>query len=230
MHIGGLQKNSFIDYPERISAVLFLYGCNFRCPYCHNPELVNGEMEPLDPEQVMAFLKDRRGFLDGVVISGGEPALQKDLPGLCERIKEMGFPVKLDTNGSRPDVVRELIQQGLVDYLAMDIKTAPERYPETVWKEGDPERIRESIRLILDAGLPHEFRTTCVKPLVDEQIVREIGELIRGAEVYALQQCLTEKVLVPGFFHDPDLQRYSDDEMKHFQTIAAPCVRSCVVR
>ncbi|MBW1769313.1 MAG: anaerobic ribonucleoside-triphosphate reductase activating protein, partial [Deltaproteobacteria bacterium] len=131
MLFGGLQKSSLIDYPGKLSCVLFLSGCNFDCPYCHNPGLVKGRFSDhaqFEEKTVYDFLEKRRGFLDGVVVSGGEPTLQKDLVSLCEKLKEMGYPVKLDTNGSRPQVLRSLIDEGLVDYIAMDIKTDLLRY------------------------------------------------------------------------------------------------------
>ena len=131
MRIGGLQKNSLIDYPGKVSCVLFLSGCNFDCPYCHNPDLVRGSLSChpfLDEKAVYEFLKRRKRFLDGVVISGGEPTLNKNLFRLCEKIKQIGYPLKLDTNGSQPQVIKRLINEGLVDYIAMDIKTDPLHY------------------------------------------------------------------------------------------------------
>ena len=131
MRLAGLQKNSLIDYPGKASCVLFLFGCNFDCPYCHNPDLVRGGLSchaSLDEKTVYEFLERRKGLLDGVVISGGEPTLDKDLVFLCEKIKQIGYPLKLDTNGSQPQVIKRLIQEGLIDYIAMDIKTDPLHY------------------------------------------------------------------------------------------------------
>ena len=170
MVFGGLQKNSFIDYPGRISCVLFVSGCNFDCPYCHNPGLVKGgpmASPSLNGEAVFEFLERRKRFLDGVVISGGEPTLQKGLVCLCEKIKKMGYPVKLDTNGSRPKTVKKLVDEGLVDYIAMDIKTDPLHYPRSIKKDSDPDSILSSIQIIMNSALPYEFRTTCVKPIVE---------------------------------------------------------------
>ncbi|MBW1821111.1 MAG: anaerobic ribonucleoside-triphosphate reductase activating protein, partial [Deltaproteobacteria bacterium] len=154
MVFGGLQKNSFIDYPGKISCVLFTSGCNFDCPYCHNPELVNGcaKYSPFSTENgVYDFLYSRKAFLDGVVISGGEPTLQKDLVSICEKVKNMGYPVKLDTNGSRPLVIKQLLDNGLVDYIAMDIKTDPFNYSPLIKKDFKPDSIISSIRIIMES-------------------------------------------------------------------------------
>ncbi len=232
MHIGGLQKNSLIDYPGKISCVLFLAGCNFNCPYCHNPELVhnkNGASLFAMPEQMDRFFASRRSFLDGVVISGGEPTLHPQLTGLCERIKQHGYPVKLDTNGSRPEVIRSLIDGGLVDYVAMDIKTDPFSYWPRIQKTYQPDRIMESIRIVMDSAPKYEFRTTCVKPFVDKAVIETIGELIRGADHYVLQRFRDTIVLCPEFFHNtsPGL---TDSEMMQLQAAAAPYVKRCTIR
>jgi len=230
--IGGFQKNSLIDYPGRISAVLFLSGCNFDCPYCHNPDLARPCREyphTLDPEMIFSFLEKRKRFLDGVVISGGEPTLQKGLAGLCDRIKQLGYPVKMDTNGSRPHILRKLVQDGLVDYIAMDVKTDLLNYASLIRKNCRPDDIQESIRLILSSGLPHEFKTTCIKPLVSQKIVKEIVRLIEGANLYALQRFQETETLHPSFFQENDF--YIDDrELAQFQSSAQSHVTSCIIR
>jgi pyruvate formate lyase activating enzyme len=232
MKIGGLQKNSLIDYPGKLSCVVFLAGCNFACPYCHNPGLVTNPApgnRALKREELFAFLQERRGFLDGVVISGGEPTLYADLSELCRRIKAMGFAIKLDTNGSRPQIVQQLIRAGLVDYIAMDIKTAPVAYAAFVCAQSCAEAIPASIGIVMASGLPYEFRTTCVKPIVTESIIEEISCLIEGAERYALQQAHTERVLKPEFFRDPG-QVCSDRELQAYKAIAAKRVAQCLIR
>ena len=160
--LGGLQKSSLIDFPGKVSCVLFFSGCNFDCPYCHNPDLVNGSGEPasFDEKSVHGFLEKRKGLLDGVVISGGEPTLQSDLVSLCEKVKRMGYSVKLDTNGSRPQALKRLIKDGLLDYIAMDIKTDPACYSPFTRGETHPDDIFSSIGIIMDSGLAYEFRTT----------------------------------------------------------------------
>ncbi len=232
MKIGGLQKNSLIDYPGKLSCVIFLAGCNFACPYCHNPGLVR-DSYPMDgaptPDEILAFLQERRGFLDGVVISGGEPTLQKDLFTLCNRIKAMGFPIKLDTNGSRPHIVERLIQAGLVDYIAMDVKTAPANYAAFVSARCSADTILASIRIVMASGIAHEFRTTCVKPIVTESVIEEITRLIEGARRYALQHVDTQQVLNPGFFkhHSPGC---TELEFDTYQALAAKRVTHCLIR
>ena len=232
MIFGGMQKNSFIDYPGRISCVLFVSGCNFDCPYCHNPGLVEGgpmASPSIDGETVFEFLERRRKFLDGVVITGGEPTLQKDIICLCEKIKGMGYPVKLDTNGSRPKTVKELVDEGLVDYIAMDIKTDPLHYPPSIQKNFDPDSILSSIQIIMNSGLPYEFRTTCVKPILDADDVENIAKTIEGSMLYALQRFNNSNVLHPEFFQERNAT-YDDDELMTLKSIAEPWVEKCIVR
>lgn len=232
MVIGGLQKNSFIDYPGKISCVVFLSGCNFSCPYCHNPDLVrNGKDKRLviDEESVLSFLEKRRGFLDGVVISGGEPTLNPDLIFFCKKIQKLGYPIKLDTNGSRPDVIRAFIDEGLPDYIAMDVKTDPLLYSPFIQKECNPDRILDSIRLIMESDLDYEFRTTCLTPFVDEKIVTIISRIIEGAKLYALQRFCNTRILDPGFCTDT-CRKINDRELIRFQSIASKYVMKCIIR
>ena len=153
MQIGGLQKTTLIDYPEKIAAIVFTRGCNFRCPYCHNPELVNGTSENLDEQAVLDFLETRRGKLDGVVVTGGEPTLQKDLPDFLQKLKSMDFSVKLDTNGSQFEMLEQVIKDRLVDYIAMDIKAPIEKYENVVNVNFNIENILKSINLIMKSGI-----------------------------------------------------------------------------
>jgi pyruvate formate lyase activating enzyme len=232
MVIGGLQKNSLIDYPGKISCVIFLSGCNFDCPYCHNPDLAQGCAKipsALDENNILAFLASHKTFLDGVVISGGEPTLQKDLEDLCTKIKAMGYPVKLDTNGSRPHVLQHLVEDGLIDYIAMDIKSDPHAYAPAIQKNYDPEPILTSIRILMESGIAYEFRTTCLKPFVDARIVANIGQVIEGARLYALQQFCDTTVLNPRFFKEKN-RRYSDEELLALKAVADEWVQTCVVR
>ena len=232
MIFGGLQKNSLIDFPEKMSCVLFLSGCNFDCPYCHNPDLAKGRPatpSPLDEAWVCDFLDRHRGFLDGVVISGGEPTLQEELPALCKKIKQMGYPVKLDTNGSRPQVIESLIDGGLVDYIAMDIKTDPFQYAPFIVKDCNPDHILTSIRLIMDSSLDYEFRTTCVKPIVDEKGIENIATLIDGADSYVLQRFRPSSVLHPEFFQETGGD-YDEEDLLSLKSIAESWVNECVTR
>jgi pyruvate formate lyase activating enzyme len=190
MMLGGLQKFSLADYPGKTCAILFTRGCNLRCPYCHNPELVWPERyaPALDLDELLAFLETRRGLLDAVTVTGGEPCLQADLPELLARLKDMGFAVKLDSNGSFPDVLRKVIEEKLVDYIAMDIKAPLEKYARVSGVALDVRLIKESIALLLEGRVEHEFRTTVDRGLLDEEDLMAIGEDIRGARRYYLQK------------------------------------------
>jgi pyruvate formate lyase activating enzyme len=233
MIIGGIQKSSLIDYPGKFSCVVFLTGCNLTCPYCHNPDLVTckpSNQSPFDEKKIYAFLESRKGFLDGVVISGGEPTLNDSLPRFLEGIKHLGYSVKLDTNGTRPRMVKLLIENGLIDYIAMDIKTDPLAYTPYIAGDYNPRSILTSIQIIRESGLPHEFRTTCVKPMVNEKTIRDISQAIAGVRLYALQRFRDDNgVLDPRFFIRMGAG-YDRDELIRLQAIASPWVKKCVVR
>ena len=190
MILGGLQKFSLVDYPGKTCAILFTRGCNFRCPYCHNPELVwPQQYTPEIPlEGVLDFLRQRRGLLEAVTLTGGEPTLQADLPAVARAIKEMGFALKLDSNGSRPAVLRELIGAGLVDYVAMDVKAPLSQYARVCSADVSVALIRESIALLLQGRVDYEFRTTVDRALLDEEDLLKIGREIQGAGKYYLQK------------------------------------------
>jgi pyruvate formate lyase activating enzyme len=197
MKIGGLQKVSLIDYPGEISSIIFLQGCNFKCPYCHNPELVDSKLfgPCLQEKDVFEFLKTRIGKIDAVTITGGEPTIQNDLMPFIKRIKKMGFAVKLDSNGSRPEVIKNLLSEKLLDFIAMDIKAPLEKYEKIVRVLLKTDSIKESIKIILKAKIPHEFRTTVVKSLHSENDILKIAQLISGARQYTLQKFVPAKIL-----------------------------------
>ena len=233
VRIGGIQKQSLIDYSGKVSCVLFLTGCNLDCPYCHNPALAKGEVP--DPEapgtgEILDFLSRRRDFLEGVVISGGEPTIQTGLVKLCKEIRTLGYPIKLDTNGSRPAMIERLIQEKLVDYIAMDVKTHPLLYRHHLQSECDPAAFLESIRLILNSDIDHEFRTTCVKPIVSPGIIDAIARLIAGARRFVLQQFRHTEILRPDFFHTGQSHPYTKAELANLKAIASDQVISCSVR
>jgi pyruvate formate lyase activating enzyme len=232
MIFGGFQKTSLIDYPGTISCVIFLPGCNLACPYCHNPELVRGEgLFPsfLTEEWVIDFLKKRIGLLDGVVITGGEPTLSREIFSLCKKVKDLGFKVKLDTNGTNPDVIRQLIEKQLVDYFAMDIKTDPLFYSPVFSRTPVSDHILASIKVLMDSNIPYEFRTTCVKPLFDEDILKAVLQQIQGARRYVLQRFHFTKILNPSFFEDRN-SGFTEDEFQGFQEMASQYVQECTVR
>ena len=181
MRISGLQKMTLLDYPGKIACTVFLSGCNFRCPFCHNGELLDAGAEILmDETELLTFLSKRKGLLDAVCISGGEPTLQAGLPDLLRKIKELGYLTKLDTNGSRPEVLKELVGAGLLDYVAMDIKNCPVRYEETAGAAMRLEKIEQSIRFLLEDHVDYEFRTTVVEQLHDEASVTAMGQWVQS--------------------------------------------------
>jgi pyruvate formate lyase activating enzyme len=231
MHFAGLQKSSLIDYPGKVSCVIFLTGCNFECPYCHNPDLARGRYpQRIEASQVMDMLAHRKQLLDGVVISGGEPTLHPGLPELCRDIRSLGYAVKLDTNGSRPDVLAQLIQDAMVDYIAMDIKTAPDAYRPPICDADTRPNIERSIRLIINSGLDHEFRTTCVRPFVDAPIIERIAKALTGARQYCLQRFQETTLLQAEYlqaYHPPG---FSPGQMRRFQSLAMPFVDKCCLR
>jgi pyruvate formate lyase activating enzyme len=228
--IGGLQKVSLVDYPGRISAVVFMNGCNFACPYCHNPSLARGEShQKLSAESVLNYLSARRGLLDGVVVSGGEPTLQPGLAAFCGAVRSMGYALKLDTNGSRPEVLQDLIQQGLVDDCSMDLKTDLDDYPTLAGVQAQAEALRASIRLIMASGMGYEFRTTCVRPFVSAATMWRMATLIQGAKVYTIQKFCAKDTLDPKFGSSGKCS-FDDDELLNLKAIAEPLVESCILR
>lgn len=203
MEIHGFLKTTLLDYPGRVACTVFSGGCNFRCPYCHNGDLVLAPKSlPLIPkEEVLSHLRKRQGVLDGVCITGGEPTLQPDLETFLGEIKDLGYQIKLDTNGSRPEVLKSLLKKGLVDYVAMDIKHAPKRYPDICnVPDFSIEPIEESVSFLLAGSIPYEFRTTVVKELHRREDFEQIGAWIAGADAYYLQAYReTEQVIHPVF-------------------------------
>ena len=198
MNIHGLQKMTLLDFPGAVACTVFLGGCDFRCPYCHNAELLDPNFPPLmDETELLAFLKKRQGLLDGVCITGGEPLLRQELPTLLGEIRALGYKIKLDTNGAHPAQLRRILDAGLADYVAMDIKNSPERYAETSGRaQFDVAPIRESVRLLMAGDTDYEFRTTVVAELHGEEDIRAIGRWIAGARRYFLQP-FTDRETVP---------------------------------
>lgn len=226
--IGGIQKLSLVDYPGHVAAALFLSGCNMRCGYCHNPELVLPErLAPSIPvDEAMKFLQSRIGRLDGVVVSGGEPTIHADLPQLCRQIKSLGFDVKLDTNGTHPGMVKEMIQEGLVDFIAMDVKGPLDKYVEIAARPIDLDAITENIKLMIHSGISHEFRTTVVREQLSVDDFEKVGKLVKGAKRFALQH------FQPGITVSPQFANYhtfTEDEFKQAKKIMERYVDECVI-
>ncbi|MFP4045519.1 MAG: anaerobic ribonucleoside-triphosphate reductase activating protein [Candidatus Aenigmatarchaeota archaeon] len=226
MKIGGLERFSLLDYPDHISAVIFTLGCNFRCPFCHNRELVESSVEAFDQDKVLDFLKKRSGQLEAVVITGGEPTLQEDLDGFIERTKEMDYLVKLDTNGTRPEVIEDLIDRELVDYVAMDVKTSPSKYNRAAGKEVDLEAIRKSIEQVKRLE-NYEFRLTAVPDLVDSKDIEEVGKLLKGCKNFFIQQFRPKNTLEPSF---SEKESYQEKKLHSFRERMEKYVENCDVR
>jgi len=215
MIFGGWQKFSAIDYPGKTSAILFTQGCPFRCPFCHNPELVDPErfITPVAEDEVMNFLHRRVGQLEAVVITGGEPTLQKDLRAFIRRVKDLGYLVKLDTNGNHPAELSRIIASGLVDYLAMDIKSPLAKYSEVAGQKIRPADIAKSVKTVMFSGVPYEFRTTVVKEQLSPEDILLIGQEISGAEQYILQKFSPQKTLNPMFSSATTYEDHEFDEL-----------------
>lgn len=215
--LAGLQKTTFIDYPEKIACIVFTQGCNFRCGYCHNPELFENKEPVLSVPAFFEFLNKRKGKLDGVVITGGEPTLHgKDLIEFIKEVKSLGFLVKLDTNGTHPDVLQELLDENLLDYIAMDIKAPLAKYKTITRTDIDTKIIKKSIDMIMNSGVDYEFRTTIVKSQLSVEDLRQIGELIQGAKRYYMQKFLATKILDETLMSE---ESYTDEEFKNLRTI-----------
>jgi len=229
--ICGVQGVSVIDYPGRIAAVLFLGGCNFRCPFCQNGDLVlrPQELPCRSEDDVIGSLLRRRSLLDGVVVTGGEPLIHgDDLPALLRRLRDAGFAVKLDTNGYEVDVLRETLASGLVDYVAMDVKTSLAKYPEAAGRILDTGRIASAVDIIKASGLPHEFRTTCVPGLVEREDVVAAATMLGPRERYCLQQFRPgDAVLDPVW---KDVRPYTPSVLRSFADAASGLVASVALR
>lgn len=229
MKIAGLIKSSLIDYPEKIAAVVFTQGCNFRCGFCHNPDLISSQFpvtsNQLFEKDILDFLKTRVGQLDGVVITGGEPLIQPDIGGFIAKIKELGFAVKLDTNGSSPEKLAELVNSKLVDYIAMDIKGPLAKYQE-ICAYPNTKVIQNSIKIIMESGVDYEFRTTVLPHFHEATDFKEIGELIKGAKLYTIQGFRPQITL------DKELEvakSFSREELGQIADVIAPYVQKVII-
>ena len=233
MKITGLQKMTLLDFPGRIACTVFLQGCNFRCPFCHNSDLLGPEgITEISVEELLAFLKKRKGMLDGVCITGGEPTVQRDLPALLRAIKDLGYPVKLDTNGSNPAMLRELVAQHLVDYVAMDIKNSKEKYGLTAGVPGlSMDKIEESMAFLLSGTVDYEFRTTVVRELHEEKDFQNMADWIlslssgnQAKRLFLQSYVDRDSVLCPGYTA-PEA-----GEMANFLTAISVCADTAQIR
>ncbi len=228
MKINGFQKLTLLDFPGHTACTIFTGGCNLRCPFCHNALLVTeaDELEEYPEEEILAFLKKRQGILDGVAITGGEPLMQRDIRAFIEKVRTLGYAVKLDTNGTFPKQLRELTDAGLLDYVAVDIKNSREKYAETTgMRELNLSGIEETVRLLLQGRVPYEFRTTVVREFHTPEDIQKIGEWIKGAERYVLQHFEDSGNLIGKNMHP-----VSKEEMMEMQRIVQNYVGSAEVR
>lgn len=226
--IAGLQKTTLIDFPQKIAAIVFTQGCNFCCGYCHNPEILDfTSKSDFSTEKFFNFLKSRKGKLDGVVITGGEPTLQAELYNFIKEIKYLGFLVKLDTNGSNPQILKKLINDNMLDYIAMDIKAPLEKYSEITNVNVNIDNIRQSINLIMKSNVDYEFRTTVLKSQLSYDDFDKIGQLIRGAKHYYLQKFVPSKILNTDLKSE---KTYTDIEFEKIRGILQNYIKLISVR
>lgn len=218
MNITGFVKQSLVDYPGKIAAAVFTQGCNMNCVFCHNRCLVgeNTETPYVGQEEVFSFLQNRKRFLDGVVVSGGEPTLQHDLEDFIGNVKDMGYLVKLDTNGTRPEVIKKLCDKNLLDYIAMDVKAPMKKYSEICRTSIDEKALLESIHVIRNSDVDYEFRTTYC-PQLNEDDIRDIGELISGAKKYVLQQYRQTDAVKGGYTGKAVVQQFHEEPKKEIR-------------
>lgn len=227
MLIKGLQKTTLLDYPGKVACTVFTGGCNFRCPFCHNASLVLhvDTEDSIEEQELLAFLKKRSGILDGVCITGGEPLLQPDIERICERIHELGLLVKLDTNGSFPKRLAQLIDKGLIDYVAMDVKNSKEEYARTCGLSKFPQEVDTSIHLLMSAPIPYEFRTTVLREFHSPESMKALAQWIQGADKYFIQGFQDSGDLIGH-----DLSAFTPEEMQKLLQIVKPYVPCAELR
>lgn len=236
MKIAGIQKTTLIDYPDKLACTVFLSGCNYRCPFCYNPELVVPEIIKehitIPEKEFFDFLKKKKGLLEGVVVGGGEPTLNLDLPKFCQKIKKLGFSVKLDTNGSNPEIIKELIDNNLVDYTAMDIKGPKEKYAEVIGFKNCSNfyliaQIEKSINILKKGNIDYEFRTTLVPSLLEKKDVIKIAKWISPAKRYFLQNFQAQRTVDSAF---EKIKPYSDKYLAEIKKAVSPLFEVCAIR
>lgn len=227
--IKGFMKTSMLDYPGKIASVIFLSRCTFHCPYCHNKELVVNDprLIPFEEDYVLDYLKKKKDWIDGVVISGGEPTMHKGVPELCKKIKNMGFDIKLDTNGTNPVMLKELIDNKLVDYVAMDVKSSKENYEKATAVKVNMENIEKSVKILIDSDIDYEFRTTVLPGIVSVDDIKSISLWIKGAKAFYIQQFVPIKTLNESYMKK---QPYLNSVLYQMRDAAKDNVMLCEVR
>jgi len=216
---------TMLDYPGKVACIIFTYGCNFRCPFCHNATLVIDEASLISKEEIFSYINKRKGVLDGVVVTGGEPLLQSDIVEFLKELKQTGLLVKLDTNGSYPKRLREIIDLGLVDYVAMDIKNCKEKYSLTIGREADLEKIEESVKLLMENRVDYEFRTTVVRELHEKDDFVKIGTWLRGAKRLFLQSFKDSGGLI-----GENLSAHSKESLEEFKSVLQGSISQVEIR
>jgi len=228
MIIGGFQKTSLLDYPGKIAAIIWTVGCNFRCPFCYNPQLVNGTVDPIPTEEILGFLDTRIGKLDAVSITGGEPLMHDDIDSFIACIKNKGFLVKVDTNGSYPDRLRDLLNQHLLDYVSMDVKASKEKYDAVVGVAVDRDAIDTSIQLIQEQAPDYEFKTTVIPSFHTKEDIKQIGRWLNGSTRFFLQQFRTTTPLLSSDL--ASMIPYSKEELEEMQDTITSFFKHCAIR
>ena len=225
MKISGIQKLTLLDFPGKVACTIFTPGCNLRCPFCHNATLVFSCTDEIGEESVLAFLKKRVGILDGMCVTGGEPLLQKDIAAFLRKVKDLGYQIKLDTNGTFPDRLQPLLEEGLVDYVAMDIKASPANYDNATGVVTDLDKVRRSVELLKNSGVAHEFRTTTVKGIHTADDFAAIAEWLQGEENYYIQQYKVADDMIGAPF-----ESFTKEELNAFADVVKQTVKTVGVR
>jgi len=228
MKIGGLQKTSLLDYPDILSAIIWTAGCNFRCPFCYNKQLVLGKTEIISEETILSFLEKRRDVLEGLSISGGEPLLQEDIVDFTEKVKKLNYLIKIDTNGAFPERLKELIDKKLVDYVSMDVKAPKKKYDRLAGVKTDISKIEQSIDLIKNEAPDYEFKTTVVPGMLDKKDIVEIAKWLEGSKQFYLQQFKSDSPLISSKLND--VVPYSKEELNEILQEIKPFFKNCSLR
>ncbi|UCD13977.1 MAG: anaerobic ribonucleoside-triphosphate reductase activating protein [Thermoplasmatales archaeon] len=228
MKIGGFQKTTLLDFPDKVSAIIWTIDCNFRCPFCYNKNLVFGEANSISEVEVLSFLKERKGLLEGLVVSGGEPLLQEDLINFTNKVKKLGYLIKIDTNGTFPNRLKELINYKLIDYVSMDIKAPKKKYDQLAGVKTDLSKIEESIDLIKNHASDYEFKTTFAPRLLYKEDIIEIAKWLEGSERFYLQQFKNITPLVSSKFDN--VAPYPREYFIETLDLVKPFIKNCYVR